>query len=336
MRGVSGESPAALLLGIASISNVKDLDNLGSFIAAASKALTPTTLSSFLNSRVSHAVTDLQLVAIGLILPLSAHPPRSFVFLSYALPRASHLPRRIRRCLLLRMARAAVLSDQAESLLATGELQRRCRDDPTAFELPLLYLAAHCATPHVVDRPVFAGDARTDAITLYWSGINKLLAREFLASDTDLLHAWQLSKAAKDIRPAVIEAMALAAFLAGKSPRVFASRVPRKWAAGVKWAARLWDEERIDFVGMPPLYRRLQTEVKIEHARRVVEGMALSVSRVRINDLMRISQIDSLEELVGIELQAEGDVIVSKLPNLTGRIQRELTELEHMAGKGGA
>jgi hypothetical protein len=310
-------SVSLLLQGLECVGKIEDLDNLGSFFPYAREVLTSTALKSVLNSRVSRPFADVQLIGLGLILPVEVDAERSLVFLAYLIPKSLLYPRRFRTCLLMKMLRAAVLCGQAEQLLRTGDLHRRHTEDAAFGQLPLLYLSAHTSDFLSID-PVTVGDARTDAITFYWSGVNKLLAKRFGESHTDLTRAWQLSKAAKDARPAIIEAMALAVFLNRGGSEMVEARAGKKWLT--RNGAGLWDlDEAIDEREWPDLYVALERPIRAEHARRIVLKLADKAERIPLKELLDACHVGSIDEIGptddGLELIVERDVVTFGRPS---------------------
>jgi hypothetical protein len=309
-------SVSLLLQGLECVGKIEDLDNLGSFFPYAREVLTSAALKSVLNSRILRPFTDLQLIALGLIVPVDADAERSLVFLAYLIPKSLLYPRRFRTCLLMKMLRAAAICGQAEQLLRTGGLQRRYQEEAAVAQLPLLYLCAH-TSDFLSIEPVTVGDARTDAITFYWSGVNKLLAKQWDASDVDLTCAWQLAKAAKDAQPAIIQAMALAVFLSGAGREVVGARAGEKSLD--RNAAELWDlDAPIDAREWPDLYFNFESEIRAEHARRIVVRIADSAESMPLKELLEACHVGSIGEIGrtdDLELLVEKDVVTFGRPS---------------------
>jgi hypothetical protein len=288
-------SVSLLLECVECVCKIEDLDNLGSFFDYAREVLTSASLNSVLNSRISRPFTDVQLLALGLMLPLEVDAERSFVFLAYLVPKSVLYPRRFRTCLLMKMARAAIICGEAEQLLRTGDLHRRYREEVAVAQLPLLYLSAHTYNFLIIE-PVTVGDARTDAITFYWSGVNKLLAKQFIDCDVDLARAWQLSKAAKDARPAIVQAMALAAFLNGGGCEVVEARGGEKWLN--RNGAELWHlDAPLNARDWSHLYANLETEIRAEHARRIAVKIAENAETMPLMNLLEACRLGSIDEI---------------------------------------
>jgi hypothetical protein len=333
-REASLPAPRVLALAIQSVAQIDDLGQLGEVIAFARTALTPDALPRFLADRIATPYTDTQLIAVGLAIPLGAAPARAYAFLAYLVPKSVLYPRPIRACLLMRMARAAVLAGEAAALARTGELQRRYGEERALYQLPLLFLTAHTDQPFAPDALVSVGP-RTDALAHYYGGVNRLLAGQFAAADRDLARAWALARHAGDARAAVARANALSVFLCGKPRAVLDARigVAHRPLAGA--AAAVWGLD-----GPPPpasrdaLCARLGGAIAEERARRIIGDLARSASRIRARELAALCGLPSVEHLLpgllerdGIAVQIRDQILEFKRPSLAPRIAAEILAL---------
>jgi hypothetical protein len=229
----------------------------------------------------------------------------------------------------MRCVRTAVLARNVDSLYASRALQGLFDADPRLFQKPLLYLTAHTSNP-IVTEPLFSGEMRSDAILLYYVAANKLLARCFAEADADLVHAWELSAAAKDMRPSIIQAMSLTAFLTGQPWELFSARLPAKYLPPTSPTRKLWRLDGPLPTPLPRLYERFSYEITREHARRVILDTARVATRVPLGVLTKWCGDPQIQGIVPpgeVTVRVEGNVVHLGEPSLAPIVEAHIAAL---------
>jgi hypothetical protein len=329
-----------LLCKIQQINSMAILDHMGELIPLVRHLLStrPQGVTELLNHKAlcAHAWTLIQDVAIAFFLPFDREADMVSSYLSVLLPKIATFPPHYQYGLALKYCKAIVLGRKVDAALGAEGLIRRLYDrSPQIFQLPLLFLSAHSSSPTVLEL-IRTGEVRYDVMTLYYSGINKLLSGAPALADADLGSAWALSKGAKDLRSAIVQALSLAAFLSGVSRPVFEARVPRKYLPESGEAAELWELTDWNIGAWSVLFQRMAGLVRRERARRVLERMARTVEAVGVKDLQRICGMGQIEDLASPEvpLRIENGIVYFGALRLQRTIDDEITRLTIAVTRG--
>jgi hypothetical protein len=280
--------------------------------------------------------TNPQVVAIGLITPIPLNPSLAYqVLLKIAnLSGFRGAPAKWQLACLMRLVRASSLSRTSRELFDARTIHGFYERDRKGFQAPLFYLAVESL--NFLDQvPELTHDLRADALTFFYSGLNRLLHREFTVADEHLQRSWVLSKAAKDMRGSIVNHMSLAAFLAGVPRAVFEDRLPRKYVPNGTFLS-IWNLEgkykQGDIAGA--VCGQFILELTAEHTKRLLLDMALSASTVPVTtarERLGINDLASLFEKLrpdGLDLRIQGDAVVFSRPNLVPVIEAELAALK--------
>jgi hypothetical protein len=231
--------------------------------------------------------------------------------------------------ILMRLVTTAIRSRQAPELLNSQLLQNLWRRHNPSYQLPLLYLTSNTPSPwSATPRPT--GSDRRDCLSWYYAGMNQLSAKHFEDADTDLRHAWHLSKSAKDARGGIVLALSLSAFLSHVSEPVFLARISRKWLAQATYTKALWSFEAVQT--LPPMYRHFKDEIQAEKFRRQLIDLTRTVTKVDRERLKILCGEDCLaiaEELKGkglLEFEVNEDVVEFHLPKFQARLEGMIAE----------
>jgi hypothetical protein len=278
--------------------------------------------------------TSVQEVAVGMSLPLHENPGLILDYLCAIFPDTSRLPPQYKLGIAMRIVRAAILAKKATDLFRREFIQNLMRSDERLFQLPFLFLSAH-TSPAVCD-PHLSGDRRLDSMAFYYSGVNKLLLPSGVESaDADLIHSWSLSKYAKDMRPAIIHAMGISAFLLGKSSKQFEARIGKKHLPTSGPVRDVWDlNKKFDAIWWSDLSRKFLVPIKRECARRVMFLIAQTVEVVPLTDLRKYYNYHGIDDLVPkdeLELRIVGDVVYLGKRRATAGIELELAAVAVLA-----
>jgi hypothetical protein len=236
----------------------------------------------------------------------------------------------------MRLIRAAVHFRRLHDLSKSQTIQQYYARFPETFQLPLLYLSAEMRNPIDLSPKQKRQNVRYDALVAYYAGVNKLLLRRPDAADGHFIDAWVLSRGAKDLRPEVLRRMSIAAFLAGKSKRVFFARFPHTYITDA--VSRIWSLEsgyRARLSGAAdPIITHLIADICHEHAKRVIIDLCRSVAK------LTVAQLDKLVEGSGLPILAKlaeagevvymirKDVITLQQPLIGPRVAAELKALQ--------
>jgi hypothetical protein len=326
------ENERGFAQGIRQITRIPDLDNLGDFYSKARKTFDHQGVANFVTHAAILDYTELQTIAYSLILPLELNPRELYPVFKRILRNVSAYPPRVQVCLAMRCVRAAVLSHQAQELNDSLIIQKLFHSDERLFQRPLLYLNAHLSNP-IVTVPLICGDSRSDAILLYYSAVNKLLARDFATADSEFKRSWELSRSAKELRPSIIEGMSLSAFLSGSTWDLFIRRLPEKHVPSSGGVFKIWKlANPYDTGSFSCLYDRFSAEILREHAKRVLIDTAKMVTIVPIEQLIEWCGTPDVCELVKPEIlivKVVENMVYLHDPNLGPMIEEEILELSN-------
>lgn len=278
-----------------------------------------------------------QLVILCLIMPMDLHKKFMVKLIGVCLESdRNELKPAIRNALAMKMIRISVMDRSVSALWSSNLIQKLAQSNLKAWQVPLLYLSAQAGQPLDIGvDPTF--DVRLDTIAYLYSGINKIMAGFYDSADEDLLHAWTLSKGAKDVRGDIIRYMSLSAYLSGKSIEVFHSRMSRKYwpTKGMPYA--IWNiyERLPDFGGSVyglvagPIYR-MQTK-------RLIIDISKCVTSISVSDLQGMCQIKNISDIIAtlvtegeINATIENNVVTMSPCQLAGKIERELFDVSRL------
>jgi hypothetical protein len=322
--------------GIMAVRDFSQLENLGAFYSYAKKHFNERSITNVLAFRGLCNFTDPQSVAVAITLPVHLDPRNLYPFLKSIVTkdRTALLPASIRTNLTTRFVQCAICGDRAVDLYRDGVIQELHHKNGSVFQLPFLMLTAYAYPVNI--NPVLTGYRRLDCITLYYSGVNKLLARKFDQADQDLIYSWELSKAAKDIRRDIISAMSLSALLSRKSWDIFISRLPKKHVPSAGYVFRIWSLDEPIGAGLSALYARFAGELQAEHGRRVLLDAATVARVIRLSDLRKLCGMPEIEALVDrteLKVEIRDDLVYLTLPCLQPVIDREIAALAGLLGQ---
>jgi hypothetical protein len=233
----------------------------------------------------------------------------------------------------MRLVRASSLSRKSRELFDARTIHGFHERDRKGFQAPLFYLSVESL--NFLDQvPELTHDLRADALTFFYSGLNRLLHREFTIADEHLQRSWVLSNVAKDMRRSIANNMSLAAFLAGVPRAVFEDRLPRKYVPNGPFLS-IWNLEgkykQGDITGA--VCAQFTLELTEEHTKRLLLDMALSASTVpvtTVRERLGINDLSSLFERLRhdrLDLKIQADAVLFSRPSLAPVIEAELASL---------
>jgi hypothetical protein len=235
-------------------------------------------------------------------------------------------------------ARAVIRSNRQESVLSGGIFQKLYSKAPEVFQLPVLYFSAHTNSPQVLSV-VQTGQPRADALTYYYSAINKLLKGDPREADAEFVYSWKLSKAAKDLRPEIAEGMWLSAFLSGIPKPIVAARIPKKYHPLKGGAAEIWSiSGSVDtmMVKWQGLFQRLGPAIRKARAKRILVRIAQTTEAIKLRELQHACDFQDVQSLISIDevaLTIEKDIVRLGRPKLNPAIEVETALVLQLAAK---
>jgi hypothetical protein len=275
--------------------------------------------------------THVQDAAVAILLPFDSQPEIVSQFCAELLPRIQTFPQHVQVGLALKYARTTVLSRSVDAELKKGPLALLCSQSPKIYQLPLLFLRAHSSDPTVLDL-VITSERRYDTMLLYYSAVNKLLVGAPEQADADLMHAWALSKGAKDLRDSIVNALSLSAFLSRVPQQVFLGRIRQKYAPRKGADAEIWDlGANLEFLigKWDSLFQRLAVFIRKEHARRVIANLAITADAIPLQDLRKLVGFTVLDDFLSPEapFRVENGIVLFGTPNLVAAIETEIARI---------
>lgn len=278
-----------------------------------------------------------QLVILCLIMPMDFHKKIMVQLIKACLENSrDELKLPIRNALAMKMIRISVLDRSVSALWSSNLIQNLAERDLKAWQVPFLYLAAQAGQPIGIGvDPTF--DVRLDTIAYLYSGINKIMAGYYDSADEDLVHAWTLSKGAKDLRGDIIHYMSLSAYLSGKSIEVFHSRMARKYwpSKGLPYAIwNIYEPPTEKFVGV---YSLVVGAINRMQTRRLIIDISKRVTSISVSDLQGMCQIKNIGDIIAtlvkegeINATIEDNVVTMSPCQLAGKIERELFDVSRL------
>jgi hypothetical protein len=272
------EIERTLALAVKQVLQPSEFEALGRVMEKARKHLTSANIANYLHQCTLANLTDLQRMVSVFIVPLELAPREMFTHYRKLLRTLKFHPPAVQNAFALRTVRVAVLSDRVQELYTSKAIQELYQSDDRVFQRALLYLTAHTSHP-IVMNPILIGIPRADATLLYYSAVNKLLARSIDAADNELQQAWELSRAAKEVRFPIVHVMSLTAFLTGVSWELFAKRLSEKYVPIRGPPRTIWClDGKLNMGEFSGLYDRFSAEIVQAHARRLIVDLSNTVS----------------------------------------------------------
>jgi hypothetical protein len=266
-----------------------ELEMLGELITEAN-GIRAQECEAFLKQLKDAKLSEPAIIAVGLLLPFKTVPKETFAHLleltkSYPFLNSPSFAPKWRLAIAMRLVKSSLLASTSDQLIGeAGQMTLLYGKDPALFQVPYLYLCAQTkpiAISVSLIRDVDFLLLRRNIFALYYAGMNKLLLDKFEDADQDFLHAWTLSRGAKDLRETIAASLSLSSFLTGKSRALFESRVPRKYLPKNGPAHEIWDIDRADRIPMlTGNFQKFQNQLRLERARRVQADLAICVSRI--------------------------------------------------------
>jgi hypothetical protein len=322
------------------ISQHTELEKLGDLIIEASATLHSADCEAFFKKLKDAKLSEPSTIAIGLILPIKHTPKDTFQYLltltqSYPFLSSPTFHPKWRLAIAMRFAKSALVAGTAEAILGEkGELTALYGKDPALFQIPYLFLSAHVHPVSMEVRLITERDPlilRRNVLSLYYAGMNKLLLDDFEAADQDFLHAWTLSRGAKDMREPIVASLSLSSFLSGKSRSLFESRLPRKYWPQSGPAFQIWDIDRADKLAtITGNFQKFQNQLRLERARRIQADLALCVSKVEAGQVGRMLALPEGHPDLK-QFQGHGLVPIAREP-LDEKIERETALVLKLSG----
>jgi hypothetical protein len=311
------------------ISENKDLEVLGELIAEA-RVMSAKDLEHFIKEASDQALSEAATIAVCVIIPVQAVPKPAFDFLAkvianYGFRQSPTFPPKWKLAVAMRFARASILASQTDIVIKDDFFTHLYAADRGLFQIPYLYFAAHIGRP--VDlTPQLTHHLRRDTMSLYYSGVNKLLLHRYEAADVDLLHAWTLSRGAKDLRSSIVRELSLAAFLSNKSRYVFESRLPGKYRPKSGPENKIWALEGDDPVpSIRGFFQKFQTEIRDERARRILIDLQASASQIKFTQLAHLLGVPESSPI--LLKYPKSDVVKFGETPLGDKLQEELDKI---------
>jgi hypothetical protein len=167
-------------------------------------------------------------------------------------------------------------------------------------------------------------------MAFYYSAINKLFNRRFEAADVDLLRSWTLSRGAKDLRPSIIDAMSLSAFLSQKSLPVFQGRLPKKYWPRRGASFDLWDLDKPESPNFgSKFYMKLASDIKRERTIRILADLERLTSRANFSQIASLAGVATESPLLN---RFRGAAVVTfSEPLLAERLEEELANVTKLS-----
>jgi hypothetical protein len=322
---------------IKQINQFSQLDMIGELIDDALRDFPRFIKDIAKNASPFSSFTNTQVIAIGLITPIPLNPKVAYQVLVKVVNSSGFCgaPVKWQLACLMRLVRASSLAHKSRELFLARTVHDFHERDPKTFQVSLFYL--YVESLNFIDAvPELTHDLRADAITFYYSGLNRLLHRQFAIADEHLQRSWVLSKAAKDMRTSIVNKMSLAAFLAGAPRAVFDDRLPHKYLPTGTFL-NIWNLDgkykQGDVTGA--VCSHLTAEITEEHTRRLILDMALSTSVLpvaMVKERLGVRDLDGSFEKMRregtINLKIESDAVVFSRPSLVPVLEAELAELK--------
>ena len=293
-------APHPLVKAYESAQKQEKLENLKNLAYHARRLLTAYNIEALLTRfKLEGEKLDTSRMAVALTVPVDLAPEPVYKYLCTLLRMIASRPedRSLEtsyylRAIAMRTVRTATLGSLVKDLYDSGLIQSLRQTYPLAMEIPLLYLCVQAGRPIEFSEPILMGPAslRHDVMVFYYMGLNRLFRSEFEIADQCMTQAWSLTTGAQDMRPAIIEAMSLTAFLSGKPIEVFHARMKQKFWPSDNAAAVIWSVIGHKKV-LPPLYKQFESDIAAMHARHVILAAARTMTAVKVKDLAQRAQI---------------------------------------------
>lgn len=285
------------------ITDFKSLLKIGHIIGPMKSNMTQTLLQTIFEK----SCPVYQKFGIAMIVPISFAPLPIYTILHENVNQFDSIPEELKAGFALRLARSAAMCNKGQQLLKENILQTLLGKSVETYSLAYLYLCAQLQEPTDFE-PQLSTDIRTNAMTLYYLAINRMLLNRFEDAEQALQRAFVLTKGCKDFRPNVIEKLSLASFLNHTPYSVFLSFLPEKYYPQAGSQALIWDlNAKIDSSVLNSYYSFFTSAIIQEHTRRIILDYSLTVEKIPIKMLQTQCNVDSIETYIA-QMQSLGEI----------------------------
>ncbi|KAK8882048.1 hypothetical protein M9Y10_044688 [Tritrichomonas musculus] len=291
------------------VKNTSQLQDLGSLVSLGTES-SESDIKVALCDFTLASLEKHQTVALILLIPPSFAPKELYNSFSYILDFLDKLPSRLQTGLALKWVRSAIFADLQNQLYDSKILHGLYEKNPDLYAAPYLYLCSAADHPISMET-VFSGDVRINALTLYYSAINKMLLADYNAAEMDFIRALTLSKKNRDMKDSILTKLSLCSFLNRTPEEIFKRRIPLSRSLP-KIANEIWKFDRnLDLTFLPPFYKRFLSEIAYEHSRGVILNLASTVTVIKLEEAQEFIGKEVPINVLLENLKAEGTLITT-------------------------
>ncbi|KAH0789588.1 hypothetical protein GPJ56_006474 [Histomonas meleagridis] len=180
--------------------------------------------------------------------------------------------------------------------------------DKVLYTTAYLYYLCQSKHPDNSVDPIVTGVGRVDVLNFYYSGINRLLLKEYSRAESDLIHSLLLSKHAKDVRQQIISKLSIASFLNHTSYEVFISRLKPKFRT-IREKDPIWKLDS-PIECKDKFLKIFAKELTIEHAIRVLVDAANTMTVVPLEQIKALCGVEEIEPIIN-HLRKSGEINIT-------------------------